>query len=76
MGVKLNVTDEQKAKAYKRLINEEVGGIKLRETISAKKPKAEEKCKAIQDKFDQEEKTFQVERARRIAELLKQRKPQ
>lgn len=67
-GVKLNSTKQQLFKAEEMKINKEVGAIKRKKTIEAKK---KDKGQAIREKLESDEKNFQLERARRIKEAMK-----
>lgn len=76
MGVILTSTDDQVSKTYSRLLNKEVGAIKRKEVIATKKQeKAAAELKKRTDKLFRDEQAFQVERARRIHELLQTRQP-
>lgn len=75
MGVKLNSTDDQVAKVHRRLVNKELGAIKRKDTIEVKnQQKVAQMQNKIQAKLEQDERNFQTERAKRIAELMIRRK--
>lgn len=66
-GIKLDSSENQILKAQKTRINKEVGAIKRKQTIEAKK---KDKQEAIREKLARDEAEFQLERARRIKEAV------
>lgn len=70
-GVTLNSIEKQSDKVYDRMINKSVGAAKRMITVTNnKQKKIDEKNAAIRLRFQKEEEKFQLERARRLAELF------
>ncbi len=70
-GIKLNSTTQQAQKVYDRLINKAIGTEKRKKTIQeSKQQKIDVKNNAIRLVWKKAENVFQLERARRLAELL------
>lgn len=71
-GVELNSAGKQSTKVYNRLLNKEVGKIKRKQTIEeSKQIKLQQKNDKIRQKILDDEAAFQIERAKRITELMK-----
>lgn len=70
-GVSMNSTDMQSDKLKDRMVNKCVGAAKRKKTIEDNKQrKIDEKNAALRLKFQKDEEKFQIERARRLAELF------
>lgn len=70
-GVILNSTEMQSDKVIDRMVNKHVAAVKRSKTVDDnKQKKIDEKNEAIRLKFKKGEEKFQLERAKRLAELF------
>lgn len=68
---KMNSVNQQIQKVQNMRTNKEIGILKRKITIAdSKKAKEEEKHKKVLEKWRKDEENFQIERAKRIAELM------